>query len=508
MLRRRTTIENTDETVTKSIGHRLLSKFNGLFKLEDISVDLVINEKDFKKKKFNVGDQQNSEQNQTTFVRANIVEKIEEGHVAVTRIRSNNTKTLLYDKYPNISVNVLYVPTTLELNVTYFSKSQTKLENLASIMRMIHIQDNKSALLNIFYRFYATPYLTDLLKNVYSNYNDLYPNSKTIEEYIKDTVNNEFTLLSNITGTKANLGFQQHVRGVLGRFTSDILNMTLDYDKDSTYWSISFDFTLNYEKPLYMDITHDIAAYNKSLKNKFQVDTRYTLKNVRSFTANGEALHDVNGLTIEEYLGYSEKSFYTKYITIPEFDATPDLKDLPDMLRLMTVYVNIDGNEDKTLFNLEDLTEVNLKKEILEYIRDVEHEFVTTKYQSMFHIQLWANRDFINDGIIKLSSDLNVMATVPLNKDFTYRVSFSVITDLSLLPKTALDRINKYPHILKLIETMLSYNYGDVNNGLSKLDKDMMHDGGAILVPVDMLNRTVMKTVQVSHVISSLLNKG
>jgi hypothetical protein len=125
--------------------------------------------------------------------------------------------------------------------------------------------------------------------------------------------------------------------------------------------------------------------------------------------------------------------------------------------------------DKKTLCNLRELGDVALDEDILKFIQDSEYPYLSKLYQSILHVDLYRNEFLTDIRTLTVNSQLDISAVQPLDFRNQHRIRFSIVCDLTLLSKSAIDRLKLYPKafvkIIAAINELLKNHPDFVNLG-------------------------------------------
>jgi hypothetical protein len=165
-----------------------------------------------------------------------------------------------------------------------------------------------------------------------------------------------------------------------------------------------------------------------------------------------------NFVTNVDRVGYSYTRVIGDDLRVPIFSVGVSL--VPDDLR--------------SLFNMNDLGNIELNEEIKAIIVSGEYEHLTQLFESVLSLEIYQNEKSIPGNPIKVDEDLNVFAVEDLDIRYNYRVLFSVLPNINVLSPRAITRIEENEQLA----TILHYANGMASATVDVLDTFAVDDNG------------------------------
>jgi len=330
---------------------------------------------------------------------------------------------------------------TLVFNITYLAKSKSKVASVLNKLRVLGPSDTRNMLHDLEYSYYIPEILIELV----DVFNTL-KNTHTIpivdlDDYVANTFNSSTVIINSETGNplKSKLAVRNKQQSVIGTIDSDVYTMEKDKDDDSNRWAFSIDYSIEYELPNQLLVTYPITIYNQLIPAKF----RFKTPSIGKYHGNRVLGEDgLAKLTTREapIFRIPETSYYLR---IPEEDTL--LLPIPEQyyVRLFSVIAVIDTIDLSTLFYLDELPNMAFKTDVLELIK-LEASRIGTTYTSIFYIDIFNhnNRLYTHKVIATIVTEningvmterVKLSADSPLDIRGSYRISFNILTDLTVL---------------------------------------------------------------------------
>jgi len=275
-----------------------------------------------------------------------------------------------------------------------------------------------------------------------------------------------------------NLIFSREVESLLSHL-HELREAQLEYDEDlSTWFTKHSDGTLHvtqagrHKEPAYTVRQVLMEGYiNPELNNVEQINTgvygftfTYTFRHSRAMATVVEYPIQIHQqLVASEYTlnsnthrpkGYlfsdthivrglrPYRDIPSKVVRVPAFDNSPvdtfPYGYTPVWTILPQLY--IDGNLE--LFSIEDMGELIMHPEIIKLIKEHFYADINIPYKTPFLISIHYNNHRMHDRYLQLDNNLILSLTEAIDLRKSYRISFSILTDLSALSDIALSKVN------------------------------------------------------------------
>lgn len=361
------------------------------------------------------------------------------------------------DKDIGSSFQPIYHRRKVTIRFKYSNKSRSKVFSIANKLKIYTSSDAMYCLHDFEYYYTIPNFLNKLLLEINNKKNirleDGY--KLTIEEYIDQTFDDRIDFANTMDAdiTKSSLVIREKQLDIEGYIEGDLQSIKPEYDDQGAVWYIEFDYSFMYEKPVTLLVKYPILVYNTIIHPFFRTMIyEKPKKDDRSIrTGRAQAMYDAtkNEQDYDDRLAIKSPGYY---IPIPEYDTTILPKPLNCYARLTVVLTIMDEDDRTLLFNIDSIPSIKFKNTYRDFLLYSERNFIGDEFKSIFHIELWKNdrRDYQNKII--LEEDGTLRSTYELDFKYTYRVSFNLVTDLSLLTQDAKRRLKSY------VETQWSNN--------------------------------------------------
>lgn len=378
-----------------------------------------------------------------TYIEVN--ENYDEAAIGTTAINREEYSPVYLDEAIGSKLAPIYATSSLEISFKYVSSSKTEVTRWRDNIRMKVSQMRDINLHSIKYHYGFPVAALLVIKNIYENTEAVEPYGKTFEEYVVSHSSDTLTLVGDLVGNNASLVFSETQSRIIGMFDFSAIPEKAERDGNGT-WSVSFSYKLTYEKPIGCHLRYPIMVHNQLLKPEFTtwVDDVYDLDKIDKTYSN--SLYNLAGFEADAIL--NDKMPPNYILRLPSFDDF-NIPAIPSGTGTVVIALSEVGEDKRSLLNLNELGDIAIDADILEFIRESEYKYMGNYYQSVVGVSLYRDNYLSSPGTLLCDKDLNVKAAkTDLNLRRVHRVRFHIVTDLTMVSRAAIDRLLKYPKAL------------------------------------------------------------
>ena len=364
----------------------------------------------------------------------------EEHELALIPVRPD-FRPIYTDKDIDAKFQPIHHPRRMTLRVKYLSRSKSKMFSVINRLRLYTANDGMYTQHDLIYHYSLPNYVSKLLIEINNLKNKRLDTALRLDEYISSTFDNRVDYANSLDGDifKSDLIIRESQIGIEGWITDSLHDINPEYNEENAEWSLEFEYTFVYEKPISLLLKYPLVIYNtlidKFFRN-FQKEKRRSKNAYR--TARSSDLYKVT--EPDRNLTIRDDSYY---LTVPEVDREK-LPYPPAFYARMFTVLNIVNEEDPCeLFNIQEIPRIKFREHVLKFILGSEFKHVSDKFNSLFYIDLYRNKEKDNNRVI-LHEDGTLRTEYPMDIKGTYRVAFNVLTDLNLLQGSSLKRVKNY----------------------------------------------------------------
>jgi hypothetical protein len=361
------------------------------------------------------------------------------GNIALTR---KEHLPIFSDTALSVYIKPSYVTTDVTINFKYRSSSKTEVLRWRDDIRMHSSQLREMNLHKINYHYSVPEPFFDLLNEIYTLRENVEGYGETFEEYFDSHASNRFTTIGTLDGKQSIRAISETQSRIVGIFDFQGNPEKPEKDDANSSWTISFSYKFTYERPSMCNVIYPIMVHNQMLDNRFINSNRDELDVdlvPQSYTSSLNALH---------YFEAQEQATHAlelkPVINIPDTDEFIAETTPSGTGSVFFALCEVENNK-RDLLNLEELGDITIDQDILEFIMKSEYPFICKRYRSILQLDLYTFKNLEPSNSLVCDSNLNVRAVNDLDLRVNSRVRFAIVTDLTMLDRDAIDRLRLYP---------------------------------------------------------------
>jgi hypothetical protein len=382
----------------------------------------------------------------------NLTIEIEEDHdpdrMVSTAVKTAENALIFYDKELDIGIKPVYSSSIIRIHFTYkavdkndATRWRNEIRTRYSMMRDINLHD-------ISYSYHLPEVYIAILKELYRlRQNVAGYDTDTFESWFTKHMTNRASIVTNMSGNHGIWAIAETQCRVQGQFEFEGVPEKPTRDDEPNLWVTNFTYIFRYDKPINSVMVYPHVIHQQVLSTKYREDTA---------AYSYQALWKTYATSQENFAKFESDTKDRLYLSnrglnIPAFDNFSPNSVMASTVRVATVLSIISEQDKRTLFNLNDLGDFNLKQEVLDFIKNSEYQYMTRPYGSILQLSVYEDQRIKDQSLIAIDSDLTVHATTDLDLRKTYRVRLSLVTNLSYLNTDALIRLKKNPVVAAIL---------------------------------------------------------
>jgi hypothetical protein len=374
-----------------------------------------------------------------------VVEKFNENGIATAAVGRVEHASVFVDQELGVYISPVYVSSDVEINFKYRTRSKTEAINWINDVEMRAASMRDVNVHGVTYHYLLPmPYL-DLIKTVHELRENVAGYQEMFEEYVVAHSSNRLTLIGDLANKSCSLGISERQTKIYGRFEFGILPEKPERDNDAAVWTVSFTYKFSYEKPVGCDAKYPIMVHNQLLPAEYTV--------IESPNGNDDNINKRYSLSIGSLQFFEAESQIEHYLDpsgalcLPLHDEFNQYDTPVGTGTILTALCELDPAFPKEMLGLNELGCMDIDSDVLDFIRESEYLYIGQFYQSILQIHLYRGAALAGNGSLSCTADLKVSSKDDLSLRVMNRVRFAVVTDLTLLPQAAIDRLLKYPKV-------------------------------------------------------------
>lgn len=370
----------------------------------------------------------------------------EPGNELSLLIPRNDFKPIYRDKDIDAMFRPMFHGRKMNITYKYSSKSKSTVYAYINRLRTYTSTHEMYNYHNLEFHYTIPNNVIELLDTIRQMKNEVDKTEYTLSEYLGLTMDNRADIANTLDGdpNKCELIIRERQSEVIGFIEDNLHDIQPEYDDSTGYWSITFQYTAEYEKPVGLILHYPITIYNQVIPKKFrdfiQVDQRDLKHSYNTWRRIEPSILKKSLMGHDKY--HIDKNI--GYLRIPIYD-TKALTPLSDIYRRIFVVSIIVDKEDPTfLFNIDDIPGINFKPSIIRFFKDSEFPYIGQLHASLFYANIYRDGKVQEDMKVIMEHNGDLRTTKPMDIRETYNLSFNILIDLRFLVPESYHRIINY----------------------------------------------------------------
>lgn len=269
------------------------------------------------------------------------------------------------------------------------------------------------------------------------------------------------TTVANQSQTVKSIGVHETQLGIMTTFEETPIDSKPQKVNDSNAHSMELLFRFCFDKPYTLRLEYPIVVHNSAIHPAFipQNMTEPAVDHQRTETSG------MLGLSYFRYGQNDSIPTATEGIYLPVWDDWRPQYTLSHTCGIFTALCTVNNNDKKTLLDLNDLGDVQLRDDILRWIIEEEYSFMGVENGSVLSISLFENNSLLPANALMVDATGRVSARTDLDLRKVYHVKLSFVISEFALTKEAWVRFKKcraYAEILQFIKAQNSGHFSQV----------------------------------------------
>jgi hypothetical protein len=361
---------------------------------------------------------------------------------------------IFYDPALDIAIKPVYRQTDVKINFRYRADDKTAAQRWRNEM-MARLAARMEVRLHTLTYSYPIPLeFLYILKELHRLRENNAGYGEDFKTYFKAFSDERITTIVDQTGGNELIVVPETQGRVQGWFDFAEMPERGGREGDGANWNIGFTYEFKYTKPIAAIMTYPIIVHQQMLTRKFRPDPDSEIPNVSGRHGEYRSVSVAALKQFEAGRDYDRNRAIKGY-SIPYFDEFLPRSVLKDTRRMMTVLCRIDKDDPRALFKLAEVKELPFTEPFKKFLIG-EAPWMPIPYESIVNLSIYCGYDRLHQSKLAVDSHLNIRATTDCDLRKQYRVRMSLVTDLSRLSPSAIERLRENGSIF---EEIIKYLY-------------------------------------------------
>ncbi len=383
-------------------------------------------------------------------VQASITEEYNEDELTTTAVHQVSAYPIFEDRDIDVFVFPIYVKSDIVIEFNYFTPSKAEANRIRDDIRIRLSQTRNIGIHDIEYDILLPEIVEEFVADVHTLKNRLVPQS--LEDYFAEHSTKRVHLITDMANKEnAKIAiFEKQVR-ILGLFDFSSMPEKVDADNENSTYKVSFSYKLSFDVPRAIGIRYPVMICNKLLPAKYvqfiednKVNSIEESKRNLSYT---QSLHALSHFEAHRQLENRVDINYP--INIPAFDDFHVRQAHKGYVILTSFLTEVNEVDKKSLLNLKEIDPFYIPDNLIAYLQNGEYQYAKLPYMSFLYFGIHQEGSLF-DAPCEIDQDLNIRSINELSLMKPVRVTLSVIIDITMLDKRALERLLNHDDILIL----------------------------------------------------------
>jgi len=389
-----------------------------------------------------------------------VEEDFDASRLLATEVVGPEHEFVFWDEEIGLYLKPVYSTSTFNINFKFRAVDKEKAIKWRNMMRTKVAQKREMLLHESNYTYHLPEEFLVIAGEVYKLREKALKTGESPSDWFTKRLSDRVSRLSNQAGKQPIFSVTERQMRIQGLFQFDGVPEKGTNEDGGASWTISFGYKFNLDKPINFVAKYPYVVCNQIVDKRLILEPVYTIegKDRRYSKTVGNLAYfesDQGGLRAHGFEG----------VSIPEWDDWLPNSTITGSVRMFNGLCLIEESNKRLLMNLGDLGDYTLRPKIIEFIKNVEYQYLGTNFNSIFNLNLYENGTIQPDGTVSVDSSLNVFSNKDLDITKTYHIRFSLNTNISFLPKDAILRIANYESIDPYTGDLVTTYPLPVNNG-------------------------------------------
>lgn len=391
------------------------------------------------------------------FVKLEVREEYMEDRVLSTAVFQQDNRMIFVDRPLSIQIRPVYAGTQVTLDFTYEAPNRVVAERFRDDMMVRTAMLRGENLHELSYYYMIPNAFLIMLKEFHEMREAVAGYGDDFHDWMKEHLTRNATNLATLIGTEMSLAITEKQVCVPGHFDFNSHADPIEKAKDGESYSVKYSYTFTFDKVVSCAFDYPLVIHNQLISDKWYYKP----------TASGEQVRPDRRLRSPSWTRNAFDYFTPSYrptvyqrgldgVSIPEFDDWIPETVHPRTNTVAMIMVQIDLTQPRLVLDLHDLIEYTIDPVILEYMEDI-HNKLNLYGQAPIHISLFMGDVALGDADITIDENLVVRTVGDMDPRERYHLRIALVTDLTILPPSALEVFREHGPACRLILITLAH---------------------------------------------------
>ncbi len=390
-------------------------------------------------------------------------EKPVEDRILATAVHRRENEAIFLDRKLGVAIYPITVGTQMEISITYRADSRAEAHRFRNDILQRFAEGRTDFFHELDYH-YTIPYeQMQLLKDIHLLRESNAGYNEDFETWINNNISPRATNIATQIATQKKVAIREKQISPMGFFDFVGTPEAAQKDREGATMNVTFQYTLTYDQVQACVMSYPLTVHGQLIPERYYTKpnpsghySQDQNRRLRAPSLSRKVFDVIAGQT----LNWRKLLFST--IKTPYFDDWhPDYR-LPFTRAFIQAMVGIDENSPQSLFKLSDIEEFEMEPVIRDFLIS-ESMYACDFKNSIFHCKLYEDYSPMDDDALRLTPELEFIATRALDPRKQYHVEIGFVWQLSSLTDAARDRLrNSGEAGIRILEWLQINVRGDV----------------------------------------------
>lgn len=359
---------------------------------------------------------------------------------AVTRPKDEN-KFIFFDRDLGINMRPVVTPSELDLSFRFRFKDKTTASNYINQCKTRASLGRAELLHTITYHYGIPHEYVYMIMEMYRIRERVAPLNESMKDWFKRCFTNRMTVITNQAG-HLNTGvivIPENQIEVLGWYDFTYQPPKEERENDAGAYTVGFNFKVQYDKVTDVVIEYPVIIHNQILPKTIRDDKTEEVPD--TITRTMQHSKDLFEFMISQQPKYMSG---IEGYAVPFFDDWVVSRTPRGVNTLMSVLVEVDENDKRDLFNIEDIEELEFDPVILDFMKG-EAAFISHIGKSVFYMNMYEGDTSTGMDKVTMDINLNLRTVNEMNLRLINHFHLGIISDWTMLDEAAINRLRSNP---------------------------------------------------------------
>lgn len=461
------TLEDTNRSILSNAYYKIIDDIISSIKIPYGSLVVLHKDTDITKtdNKSNVSNIEQDNLPSTVSKRrvvVNITEEYNEDELTTTAVHQQYSYPIFQDQDINVFIYPIYIKSDINIEFSYISSSKMEATRIRDDIRIRLSQTRNINIHDIEYDILIPEVVEEFIADVYDLKSRLVP--QPLEDYFREHSTKRLHLITDLANKEnTKLAINEKQVRIVGLFDFNPMPDKLEIDNENNNYKITFNYKLSIDVPRAIVLRYPPMICNRPLPSKYLSFIEDNKKLAfREYKADlNYTSYSLAALShFEAHRQLENRIDINIPMNIPLFDEFNVRQKHKGYGILVSFLTDIDETDKRTLFNLKEIDPYYISPALLDFILANELPYVVNPYMSFMYIGLWQDDKYYDNNILELLPDFTLKSKVDLSLYKPTRVTISIILDLTILDKRAINSLLGNLDVLNIFlnEYIRAYN--------------------------------------------------